>query len=112
MGMIAVWLRFRSRINRIKNKLNGNEEQEELSPSKSDREQQIIYRSGKIMDLLDECEKNLLGYIFNHYKEEHLTSIDEINRVIGASQRSVEIQKRLRSDLIGSINSSLRIKWK
>ncbi|MFN9958774.1 MAG: hypothetical protein ACK55I_37255, partial [bacterium] len=35
--------------------------------------------------------------------------IDEINRVIGVANRSNEIQKRMRSDLIGSINQKLGI---
>jgi hypothetical protein len=41
--------------------------------------------------------------------DERLTTIEEINKVIGASQRSAEVQKRLRSDLIGSINDKLEI---
>jgi hypothetical protein len=51
----------------------------------------------------------LLEFLFNHSADERLTSIDEINKVIGVQHRSVEIQKRMRSDLIGSINQKLSI---
>jgi hypothetical protein len=41
--------------------------------------------------------------------DERLTTIEEINKVIGVVNRSNEIQKRMRSDLIGSINLKLNI---
>jgi hypothetical protein len=109
ISMLFVWYRSKVRLAKLQKTMNTTYPTGVPQLHKSDRDQQVIYRSGKIMDLLDEREKNLLSFIYNHSKEERLTSIDEINRVIGASQRSMEIQKRLRSDLIGSINTKLEI---
>ena len=69
----------------------------------------ISFRSTRILELLEERERLLLEFLFNHSADERLTSIDEINKVIGVQHRSVEIQKRMRSDLIGSINQKLSI---
>ena len=70
---------------------------------------QVIFKSSKLLDLLNEREKLLLGFIYKHSLDERLTTIEEINKVIGAAQRNSEVQKRLRSDLIGSINDKLEI---
>lgn len=67
------------------------------------------FRSTRILELLEERERSLLEFLFNHSTDERLTSIDEINKVIGVQHRSVEIQKRMRSDMIGSINQKLQI---
>jgi hypothetical protein len=69
----------------------------------------LEFRSSKIIELLDEREKSLLAFIYSHSSDERLTSIDEINKIIGAAQRSTEIQKRLRSDIITSINDKLSL---
>ncbi len=83
--------------------------QETIIPENNKRETQVTFRSGKLMELLNEREKLLLEFIYNHSLDERLTTIDEINKVIGASQRTPEVQKRLRSDLIGAINDKLEI---
>ena len=67
------------------------------------------FRSTRILELLEERERSLLEFLFHHSADERLTSIDEINKVIGVQHRSVEIQKRMRSDMIGSINQKLQI---
>ena len=67
------------------------------------------FRSTRILELLEEREKSLMEFIFHHSVDERFTSIQEINKVIGVQNRSVEIQKRMRSDLIGSINQKLGI---
>jgi hypothetical protein len=67
------------------------------------------FRSTRILELLEERERSLLEFLFNHSADERLTSIDEINKVTGVRHRSVEVQKRMRSDLIGSINQKLSI---
>ena len=77
--------------------------------SKEEIENQVSFRSSKIIELLEQRERDLLSYIFKQSSEEKLTSIDEINKAIGATQRSPEIQKRLRSDLIIAINEKLSI---
>lgn len=76
---------------------------------KQEKEQQVVFRSGKLLELLNEREKTLLSFIYEHSLDERLTTIEEINKVIGASQRNPEVQKRLRSDLIGTINDKLEI---
>jgi hypothetical protein len=80
-----------------------------IPEEKNDKENQVVFRSGKLLDLLNEREKTLLSFIYEHSLDERLTTIEEINRVIGASQRNAEVQKRLRSDLIGTINDKLEI---
>lgn len=69
----------------------------------------VMFKSSKILDLLEQRERVLLKFIYEQSSEDRLTSIDEINKVIGASQRSSEIQKRMRSDIITSINEKLGI---
>lgn len=72
-----------------------------------DSEKPILFRSSKIMELLEQRERSLLEFIYKHSLDERLTTIEEINWVIGVNNRSVEVQKRMRSDLIGSINQKL-----
>ena len=67
------------------------------------------FRSTRILELLEVRERLLLEFLFNHSADERLTSIEEINKVVGVQNRSVEIQKRMRSDIIGSINQKLSI---
>ena len=83
-----------------------NENQQDI---KNEPGSQVSFRSSKIIDLLEQRELDLLSFIFKQSAEERLTSIEEINKVIGASHRNLEIQKRLRSDLIISINEKLSI---
>jgi hypothetical protein len=77
--------------------------------TKEEKEPQVIFKSGKLLDLLNEREKLLLDFIYKHSLDERLTTIEEINKVIGAAQRNADVQKRLRSDLIGTINDKLEI---
>ena len=70
-------------------------------------EKTIAFRSSKLLELLEEKERSLLEFIYLYSAEERLTTIEEINKVIGACSRSAEIQKRMRSDLIGSINQKM-----
>lgn len=54
--------------------------------------------------LFDEQEVNLLLAIINNTEIGRLTSIEEINNVLGLTRRSPEIQKKHRSDVILGIN--------
>lgn len=83
--------------------------QDNTLPEHHKKEAQVTFRSGKLMELLNEREKLLLEFIYNHSMDERLTTIEEINKVIGAAQRTPEVQKRLRSDLIGAINDKLEL---
>jgi hypothetical protein len=70
-------------------------------------EKALTFRSSRILDLLEEKERSLLEFIYHYSEEERLTTIEEINKVIGVANRSMEVQKRMRSDLIGSINQKM-----
>lgn len=70
-------------------------------------EKVVTFRSSRLLDLLEQKERLLLDFIYRYSAEERLTTIEEINKVIGAGSRSAEIQKRMRSDLIGSINQKM-----
>lgn len=89
--------------------ITGINQPADIKEEKNDKENQVVFRSGKLMGLLNEREKILLSFIYDHSLEERLTTIEEINKVIGAAQRNSEVQKRLRSDLIGTINDKLEI---
>ena len=82
---------------------------EQSKTEKEKNETHVVFRSGKLMELLNERERLLLDFIYKHSLDERLTTIEEINKVIGASQRNSEVQKRLRSDIIGAVNDKLEI---
>ena len=52
----------------------------------------------------DEKELQLLELLVKNSLEKQYTSLDEINNVLGIGKRSLEIQKKQRSDIISSIN--------
>lgn len=54
-------------------------------------------------------EKNVIEIIIRNSKNEELTSIDEVNRVLGSKNKDQIIQKRLRSDVIQSINNKFKV---
>lgn len=59
-------------------------------------------------ELLDEREKELLHFILNQSKQGKLTSILQINDLLGLNKRTLEVQKRIRTDMIGSINAKCK----
>jgi hypothetical protein len=69
----------------------------------------MVYKSGKLVELLSDQEKNFLSYVYSHSVDERLTSITEINKTLGTSNKSVEIQKRVRGEIINGINQKLSI---
>lgn len=52
----------------------------------------------------DEKELQLLELLVKNSLDKQYTSLDEINHVLGIGKRSLEIQKKQRSDIISSIN--------
>jgi hypothetical protein len=63
--------------------------------------------------LFTEIEKTLLDLIILNIKENNrLTSIDEVNYVLGISNKSINMQKRTRSDIITSINTKFQLYFK
>jgi hypothetical protein len=65
--------------------------------------QQVLNRPNT-STLFEEIELNLLQLIINNTASGRLTSIEEINKVLGLLKRNPEIQKKQRSDVISSIN--------
>jgi hypothetical protein len=60
-----------------------------------------------------EIEKSLIRLLSHNIKQqERLSSIDEVNYVLGISNKTLNMQKRTRSDVIGSINSKFQIYFK
>ena len=68
-----------------------------------------IYRSGKLVELMNEQEISFLKYLYDHSNDQRLTSIDEINKKLGTYNKSIEIQKKMRSDMINGINDKLAV---
>lgn len=56
---------------------------------------------------LTDVELNLLQTIFENSIVKKTTSIDEINTILGCNNKSIEVQKRLRSDTMNAINQKL-----
>ena len=56
---------------------------------------------------LTEVELNLLQTIFENSILKKTTSIDSINTILGCTNKSIEVQKRLRSDTINTINQKI-----
>jgi hypothetical protein len=52
----------------------------------------------------NEVELNLIRIIFENSILRKMTSINEINNILGCANKNIEIQKRLRSDSINTIN--------
>lgn len=59
--------------------------------------------------IFSEIEKLLISLLIKNFKNGRLTSIDEVNYVLGISSKSVNMQKRTRSDVINSINTKFQI---
>lgn len=68
-----------------------------------------IFRSTIQANMLDEQETLLLSFILEQSKKAELTSIEQLNQMLGLSNRTGEVQKRTRSILITGINEKLQI---
>jgi hypothetical protein len=66
----------------------------------------LNYPTKKYIEI-NEIEKGLLKLIFTDSISNRLTSISAINNILGCNNKSIEIQKRLRSDVINSLNEKL-----
>lgn len=69
-------------------------------------------RSGSYIDLLNSQQLEFLRFIYDHSSDERTTTIDEINRILGTQQKTVEIQKKMRSDMINGINDRISLSLK
>jgi hypothetical protein len=87
-------------------------------PQKVDSEKKINEYSvemptdnNETLQCLDDREKLLYLYILQKTNQGESTSVEEINQLIGCTQRNLEVQKRMRSDIIISINTKLKNAW-
>lgn len=63
-------------------------------------------------NLFSAIEKALINLLINNINNGRLTSIEEVNYILGISSKSVNMQKRTRSDVINSINSKYQLSYK
>ena len=68
-----------------------------------------LFRSTIQANILDDQEVLLIKFILDQSRKSELTSIEQINQLLGLSNRSGEVQKRTRSILITGINEKLQI---
>lgn len=69
----------------------------------------IHLQSSITNELLEEREKELLEFILTQSKNGKLTSIQQINDLLGLNKRTIEVQKRIRTDMIGAVNTKCRL---
>lgn len=67
-----------------------------------------IYLNTDLSDQFDEKEREIIEFIKTNSKKGIGTKIEDINKILGVSQKNAEIQKKQRSDVFISIND----KWK
>jgi hypothetical protein len=60
---------------------------------------------------LEHQELQVLQLIYLNSVKKANTGIEEINTILGLSKRSTDIQKKLRSDCLHSINDKLGLRW-
>ena len=68
-----------------------------------------LFRSTIQTNILDDQEVLLIKFILDQSLKSELTSIEQLNQLLGLSNRSGEVQKRTRSILITGINEKLQI---
>ncbi len=61
-------------------------------------------KNGFAPAIFTELEREVLKAISGNSQKGKLTSIDELNKVLGVNKKSIEVQKKQRSDIISSIN--------
>lgn len=84
-----------------------------LKKSKSEKSEVPLKTPAPSNSIFTEIEKSLLRLLANNIRhQERLSSIDEVNYVLGISNKTLNMQKRTRSDVIGSINSKFQIYFK
>jgi hypothetical protein len=110
--LFGIYYLKHSRINKMSENEKMNKDTIFLNTNKNmipDIEPKPQFRSGRLIELLTEQEINFLGYLYSHSLDERMTTIEEINRKLGTSNKRVEIQKKMRSDMINGINNKLSI---
>ncbi|MFN5937322.1 MAG: hypothetical protein ACK43L_04685 [Sphingobacteriales bacterium] len=65
---------------------------------------QLVAKVKSFTDLLDETETKVVYHLLKNVKEGKLTSIDEINKILGIEKRSYKIKNNMRADVLKLIN--------
>lgn len=82
---------------------------ESVSSTLDEKEMPLVFRSGKVVELMNEQELNFLKFIIENSEDEKFTTIAEINKFLGTLNRSIEIQKRIRGEMINAVNQKISI---
>jgi len=101
--ILSIYLVFKLRKNRIKRVADSNASKQ----MKSDKVLSSPYPGIEVFDAVEQSLLNLL--IANGAKMGKRTGTDEVNRILGVSQKSLDMQKRKRSDVIRSINTKFKL---
>ena len=115
LSLFLIFLNFRKRKSNhnkpelLEKKYTENQDAIYVSTETGNNENNSIYRSGKLVDLMNEQEISFLKFLYEHSNDQRLTTIDEINKKLGTYNKSIEIQKKMRSDMINGINDKLAV---
>lgn len=60
--------------------------------------------------IFDEKEEHVLNLIIANSRKGNGVSIDDMNRILGVSQKNIDVQKKQRSDVLSSINKKWSLK--
>jgi hypothetical protein len=86
-------------------KTNNTDNGDKTSPNESNQSSSDLNSSYPKQQLFSTTESDLLRLIIRNAKEKNrYTNVDEINRVLGVGNKSIDMQKRKRSDVIKNIN--------
>ncbi len=69
----------------------------------------ILFRNRKDYTLLAETEKSLLKTLLTSTLNGETSKIEQINKVLGVASKNTDVQKRMRSDMINSINQKMAL---
>jgi hypothetical protein len=101
--ILSIYLVFTVRKKRI----NGGVDSNTNKQMKSDTLLSSPYTGIEVFDAVEQSLLNLL--IANGSEMGKRTGTDEVNRILGVSQKSLDMQKRKRSDVIRSINAKYKL---
>lgn len=70
---------------------------------------QVLFRNRKDYTLLIETERSLLKTLLTATLKGETAKIEQINKVLGVASKNTDVQKRMRSDMINSINQKMAL---
>src|SRR5260221_193237 len=89
--------------------IQGREFNKKLAKITNEKRQSIDWESkSNASKIFDQPEQDVIHQMVENSKLGKTTSIDDLNKALGLLQKSAELQKKYRSDLIISINKKFR----